>query len=256
MRRDTTGDMMASVLQARQEGDLIAASQHLEKWVTACRRQTPQMPIIETATGGTSSSSAGLLVASFANKMGARFGRPDRSLGGDVSPSELRLRATGVIKTAGSPSEQVMWAAMVQKHNEHGQTQPRLLVITDQAVYNVEGKKCKRRIPLQQISIVSSSVPTGQCVVHVPSDYDLYFTAASRGYDELGESGGAPLDVLIEVLQRAYMAHAPAGQHLPVRTSSGPLVSLVQKKSGGVGQKKRSGVYDETSGSMQDHNDD
>ena len=42
---------------------------------------------------------------------------------------------------------------------------------------------------------------------------------------------------IISALQRVYAAHAPAGQHLPVRTVEGPLNALVKKKKsvhGGV----------------------
>ena len=146
----------------------------------------------------------------------------------------------------------------VQKHNEHGKVQPRLLVVSDQAVYNLssDGKKCKRRIPLTHVSLVTASESAGQFILHVPSEYDYHFAAPSRGYAPSAELGtdtavaGAPLAAIIAALQRVYAAHAPSGQHLPVRTVEGPLAALVKKK------KSVHGGFDETGMAGLDIDDD
>ena len=132
----------------------------------------------------------------------------------------------------------------MRKHNAVGKVQSRLMVLSDQAVYNVDsdGKKVKRRIPFPSIGLVTASEPLGQFILHVPAEYDYLFAVSTRGYcpqDDAQPSGSALAGLLAE-LQRSYAAHAarvsPGAQaHLPVRTFSdaGPLAALVNKKKGG-----------------------
>jgi hypothetical protein len=225
---------VASILRARRERRWVDASQLLERWVASCHKQAP--------------ASAPEMVTMNSGPMGRmfttrRFGRQG-SYGDDEDEqrmlNDLRERLPKIGRQLDKPTEKVTFAIMCNKHNEHGKVQARLLVVSDQAVYNlsVDAKKCKRRIPLAHISLLSASEPMSQIVIHVPHSYDYLFTVPARGYAPLDDAlvEGAPLAGLIDALQRANAPHSPSGS-LPVRTDGGPLAALVKKKKRGGGDE-------------------
>jgi len=68
----------------------------------------------------------------------------------------------------------------VIKINAKGKKQARVLVVTDQAMYNLDEKyKCKRRIVVSQLAGLTESKSSDQFVVHVPSEYDYHYSSAN-----------------------------------------------------------------------------
>ena len=143
------------------------------------------------------------------------------------------------VEKEGVAGEQVTYLTFANKHNAAGKVQTRLLVLSDQAVYNmsIDGKKSKRRIPLSHIGHVTASEPMAQFVLHVPSEYDYHYASPTRGHSLLDDDGsevGSPIASVIDALQRSYarQAHAGGQSALPVRTfnDAGPLSNVVKKK--------------------------
>lgn len=245
---------VASILRARRERRWTDASQQLEKWVANCRRQAPvSVPEMVPANSGVGPMGMRMFTA-------RRFGRQGSVDDEDEQRilSDLRERLPKVRKLLEKESAQVeqpLYMVVCNKHNTYGKVQARLLVVSDQAVYNtsVDAKKCKRRIPLAHISLVTTSEPTGQIVLHVPAEYDYHFSVPARGYsppyDALAD--GAPLAGLLEALERAH-AGVMRGA-LPIRTDGGHLGlgSLVQKKKRGGDEAGGTLAY-----SLRDDDDD
>jgi len=247
--------VVASILRARRERRWTDASQQLEKWVANCRRQAPvSAPEIMSMNSG-----AGPMGRMFTAR---RFGRQGSVDDEDEQRilSDLRERLPKIrklLEKESTQAEQPLYMVLCHKHNPYGKVQARLLLVSDQAVYNlsVDAKKCKRRIPLAHVSLVTTSEPTGQIVLHVPAEYDYHFSVPARGYsppyDALAD--GSPLAGLLEALERA---HAGVMQgSLPVRTDGGHLglASLVQKKKRGERGDEAGGAFQY---SLRDDDDD
>ena len=132
-------------------------------------------------------------------------------------------------------------------------------MVTNVAVYNLDpNAKLKRRVLIKSIGSVTINEPQGQLALHVPSEYDYFFTLSHAGYyvsggemvrggemhqtqrgsaGEPGTPGGAmrlsPCNALAGALQKAYMAqHAKTGETLVVRTfnGAGSLKEMLQTK--------------------------
>jgi len=149
--------------------------------------------------------------------------------------------------------ERLAYVTAVNKKNEHGKVQARLLAITNAAVYNVTYKDCKlkRRIAFEAIASVTSEEGSGSFVLHVPREYDYLYTATNAGvavdadgraaeYTIKGGAGAAlppasPEFVaahVIDALQCMYALSQGGSQQLPVRTFArgGGLAQVVQRK--------------------------
>lgn len=89
---------------------------------------------------------------------------------------------------SGSP-ERVFFSAIVTKINRKNAHQDRILLITDQALYNmmpnVYGKH-KRRIPMRQVTGVTASTTSPEFVVHVSDEYDYRYTSQTHQKTILG----------------------------------------------------------------------
>mmetsp|Transcript_46425 Transcript_46425/g.61485 ORF Transcript_46425/g.61485 Transcript_46425/m.61485 type:complete len:100 (+) Transcript_46425:53-352(+) len=70
-------------------------------------------------------------------------------------------------------NETLVYAAMVKKINLYDWSQERMLVITDQGIYNVYKKKIKRKIEIRDIGGVTKTIPPSkkldEFTVGVPS---------------------------------------------------------------------------------------
>jgi len=82
--------------------------------------------------------------------------------------------------------EIVILSCKVQKRNRKGKWQDRHLCLTNRAVYNitpkglVTGKKCKRRIPMQHVSSITTSLTSSEFVIHVGTFYDYHYKTGHR----------------------------------------------------------------------------
>mmetsp|Transcript_4210 Transcript_4210/g.7686 ORF Transcript_4210/g.7686 Transcript_4210/m.7686 type:complete len:493 (+) Transcript_4210:228-1706(+) len=116
--------------------------------------------------------------------------------------------------------EVLQFADEITKINSRGRRQPRLIAITDVAMYNLTDRiEVKRRVEIENIMSITVSQPSNQFVVHVPSEYDYWFESLKR-------------DKMIRSLTQY-------GQHIEMFESDlSKLGELVQKKN----EKDKSGI--------------
>jgi serum/glucocorticoid-regulated kinase 2 len=79
--------------------------------------------------------------------------------------------------------ETVHFSEFVIKINKKGKEQARVLLITNNAVYNLMPSnygKCKRRIPLSGLAGITASQISDEFVLHVPEEYDYRFKSSKR----------------------------------------------------------------------------
>jgi myosin-1 len=77
----------------------------------------------------------------------------------------------------------ILYSGLVQKINKRGQVQPRKLIITENAIYNVDedGFSIKRRIPIEKVDgIYVSTHRDGFFVIKVPDEYDYLFMSPEK----------------------------------------------------------------------------
>ena len=222
-----------AISTARGDGRLVDASVQLERWIASCKKQGSS-----AFADGSAMSAGGGLVSRLTSRN--RAARDDDD---DATMQQLRglvPKVSKVVEKEGSPSEQITFLTYVNKQNAAGKVQQRLLLVSDQAVYNMsmDGKKSKRRILLSHIGHVTMSEPSAQFVLHVPSEYDYHYASPTRGHSLLGDDdglAGSPVTAVIDALQRSYARHVGDGRQglLPIRTfnGGGPLSDVVKKKS-------------------------
>jgi len=78
---------------------------------------------------------------------------------------------------------QLLYSGSVNKINHRYQVQDRKIIITDQALYNMdkEAKDVKRRIPIKKIAGISvSTMRDGFFIVRVPDEYDYFFESPNK----------------------------------------------------------------------------
>jgi serine/threonine protein kinase len=71
--------------------------------------------------------------------------------------------------------ERVVFSAAINKMNNKGKSQERLLLITDKALYNMKPsnrKKFQRRISYEVLESVTMSMISDEFVLHIPTEYD------------------------------------------------------------------------------------
>jgi len=84
--------------------------------------------------------------------------------------------------------EKILYSNNLTKINRKGREQERCLLITDKALYNLVPKqygKCKRRIKITDIDMITISTASDEFAVHVPAEYDYRFK--SKDKDEIAK---------------------------------------------------------------------
>ena len=150
--------MVQAICSARADARWVDASIHMEKWIAACRRQGNSA----LAEGGSASASGGMMSRLAPRNRAARTGAIDDDSMDDTTMQALRALVPKLCKAVekeGNAGEQVTFVTFVNKHNAAGKVQMRLLLVSDQAVYNmsVDAKRCKRRIPLSHIGLLTDN---------------------------------------------------------------------------------------------------
>jgi hypothetical protein len=77
----------------------------------------------------------------------------------------------------------IVFSDVIIKVNKRNKMQERILLITEQAIYNIDPSnyKCKRRIPLQQLGGVSlSQLPDNFFALNIPSEYDYLLVSSKK----------------------------------------------------------------------------
>eukprot|EP01084_Bolivina_argentea_P267932 454970_1 len=75
-------------------------------------------------------------------------------------------------------SESIVLSLQLIKINKRGKEQNRLLLLTNQALYNIKPgqlKKCQRRIELSKILCITMSITSHEFAIHVPQEYDIRY---------------------------------------------------------------------------------
>src|SRR5689334_313076 len=80
-----------------------------------------------------------------------------------------------------SPPERLLLSTMVTKINHRGKSQERAFVVTDHALYNFEGNKVKRRVPLSNVTAISvTEVGEEDFLIHIANSYDFWLRSPRR----------------------------------------------------------------------------
>jgi len=77
----------------------------------------------------------------------------------------------------------IIFSDVIIKVNKRNKMQERILLITEQAIYNIEpsSNKCKRRIPLTALGGVSlSQLPDNFFALNIPSEYDYLLVSSKK----------------------------------------------------------------------------
>ena len=100
----------------------------------------------------------------------------------------------------------ILFSDIIIKINKRNKMQERILLVTEQAVYNIEpsSHKVKRRIALRELGSISlSKLPDNFFCLHVPSEYD-YLLVSNKKTE------------IVSKLVEAFPKVAAANQQLPV----------------------------------------
>lgn len=76
-----------------------------------------------------------------------------------------------------SNSETLVLSCKVIKYNKRNRAQERNFALTTHAVYNLSGKRLKRRIALSSLKGITKSRAGDQFILHVPVEYDYRFSS-------------------------------------------------------------------------------
>jgi serum/glucocorticoid-regulated kinase 2 len=124
-----------------------------------------------------------------------------------------------------------LFSAVVEKINRKEKVQKRVLMITDQGVYNLLPSLalCKRRIGLERVAAMTVSSVSDEFVLHVPSEYDYRFSSALK-------------QRIVEVLRSARFALI--GAELEVEAVSETFLRELTRTRPQAAREGRSGVQD------------
>lgn len=96
-------------------------------------------------------------------------------------------------------NEEVFFSTVITKFNDDGDRQERVLVITDQAIYNIKAKTIKRRVQLEKLEAITKSTNSAEFVLHFKGENDYRYSS----YNRRNEIIEALLFVLIKVRKLA-----------------------------------------------------
>ena len=77
-------------------------------------------------------------------------------------------------------NEKIVLSCMVTKYNEAGYRQERVLILTENAIYNIKKNKVKRRIPYEKLDAITISTTSSEFVLHVNDEYDYRYLSYER----------------------------------------------------------------------------
>eukprot|EP01083_Nonionella_stella_P008128 23472_1 len=79
--------------------------------------------------------------------------------------------------------ETVEFSTELLKINRKGKEQKRILLFTNKAIYNIKPNKrraCKRRILLDSVASITSSLRSHELTINIPSEYDYRYKALTN----------------------------------------------------------------------------
>lgn len=94
----------------------------------------------------------------------------------EKNPDVLEISKTpGLIN-----NERVMLSSVITKYNDLGFRQERILVITENAIYNIRRKNVQRRLPIEKLEALSISTMSSEFVLHIKEEYDYRLLSYER----------------------------------------------------------------------------
>eukprot|EP00298_Acanthocystis_sp_HF-20_P007658 c17198_g1_i1.p1 GENE.c17198_g1_i1~~c17198_g1_i1.p1 ORF type:complete len:215 (-),score=48.09 c17198_g1_i1:96-740(-) len=122
------------------------------------------------------------------NELGKFVGKKERRASSEQKifcGDYLGLSTSKVVneRISKSGDKQILFADYAIKVNRKNKMQKRLIIITDNALYNMDptNYKVKRRIPIVDIGSISmSNLPDNFFAIHVPSEYDYLMVSVRK----------------------------------------------------------------------------
>lgn len=72
-------------------------------------------------------------------------------------------------------NEKVFLSCSITKYNDYGFRTERILALTNEAIYNINKKKLKKRIPYRELEAISLSTMSSEFVLHIKNSNDYRF---------------------------------------------------------------------------------
>lgn len=80
-------------------------------------------------------------------------------------------------------NETVFLSCTITKYNDLGFRQERILVVTENAIYNCKRKVVQRRMPLEKLDAITVSTMSSEFVLHIKDEYDYRLLSYERRQD-------------------------------------------------------------------------
>lgn len=77
-------------------------------------------------------------------------------------------------------NEEIYYSTSITKFNDDGYRQERIIVITDQALYNFKAKTLKRRIQLEKLEAITKSKNSSEFILHIKDENDYRYSSFNR----------------------------------------------------------------------------
>jgi len=125
-------------------------------------------------------------------------------------------------KQGNGSEESVHFSDHVIKINRRQKEQKRVLMITSHAVYNIDPKKfkCKRKIDIQNLGLVISSLTSDEFILRVPAEYDYHLKTPAAKRDRA-------MEVLIALYKHQANVNKWPRKTLKQKWQHGKLVEMV-----------------------------
>ena len=115
----------------------------------------------------------------------------------------MKAKNSDALEISKSPSlvnnEKVVLSSTITKYNDLGFRQERVLVISENAVYNIKRKSVQRRIPIEKLEALTVSTMSSEFVLHIKDEYDYRLLS----YERRQEIIEVMLDVICNVKKLA-----------------------------------------------------
>ena len=69
----------------------------------------------------------------------------------------------------------MFFSCIITKYNDYGFRQERILVLTNEAIYNINKKKVKKRIGYRDLEAISISTMSSEFVLHIKNSNDYRY---------------------------------------------------------------------------------
>ena len=113
--------------------------------------------------------------------------------------------------------ENIYYSDKIDKINKSGIKQSRIIIITNEALYNLKKTKLKRRIPLDIIKGITTSTLNDYFIIHCSKEYDYYYFSIKKR-------------TIFEILSKVYLMKLGKELNLYEISEPATITSLSGKK--------------------------